>query len=146
LVLLFWAMILTPCSFYLYLAHADWSWLYLVDSARVPRLAIIPVLAVQGGALVGGYYGAAKLVRSGKEPMLRYGVPAAAAVVFVLMLILKGRLTHYGTYAQYHGGRALPILDVKLGYVLIAVVIGVGAAALFVSLELLRDGRRAAAR
>ncbi len=139
-------MILAPCALYFYLAHPDWSWLYLVDSARVPRLAVITVLAAQGGALVGGYYGAAKLVRGGKEVALRFTLAGAGALILILMLFLRARLTHYGTYAQFHGGRALPILDVKLGYVLIAVLIGVGAAAGVVGYELLRDGRRAAAR
>ena len=146
LVLLFLAMIVAPCTFYFYLAHSDWSWLYLVDSARVPRLAVITVLAAQAGALVGGYYGACKLVKAGKDVALRLALPGYACVVLILMLVFRARLTHYGTYAQFHGGRALPILDVKLGYVLIAVLIGVGAAAGVVAYELLRDSRRAAAR
>jgi hypothetical protein len=145
-VLLFLAMIVAPCTFYFYLAHPDWSWLYLVDSARVPRLAVVPVLAAQSAALIGAYYGACKLVKAGKEVALRLSLPGYACVVLILMLILRARLTHYGTFAQFHGGRALPILDVKLGYVLIAVLIGIAAAAGVVAYELLRDGRRAAAR
>ncbi len=146
LVLLFGAMILAPCAIYFYLAHSDWSWLYLIDSAKVPRLALITVLAAQAGALVGGYYGAARLVRSGKEPILRVALPAVAALLLLLLLVLRRRITHYGTYEQFQSGHALPILDVKLGYVLIAVLIGVGAAAAVVAYELYRDGRRAAAR
>jgi hypothetical protein len=146
LVLLFLAMILAPVTLYLYLAHPDWAWLYLVDSARVPRLAVITVLAAQGGALVGAWYGAHKLVRAGKEVVLRWALPATGALLIMLMVLVRHRLTHYGTYAQFHGGRALPILDVKLGYVLIAVLIGAGAAAGVVAYELMRDGKRAVAR
>ena len=146
LVLLFLAMILAPCAFYFYLAHADWSWLYLVDPAKVPRLAVVPVLAAQGGALVGAYYGASKLVRAGKELALRITLGSFGGVLLVLMLILRRRLTHYGTYEQFRAGQALPLLDVKLGYVLIAVCIGAGAAAAVVAYELTRDGKRAVAR
>ena len=146
LVLLFLAMIVVPCALYFYLAHADWSWLYLVDPARVPKLAIVSVLAAQGGALVGAYYGAARLVRAGKEVPLRFVLGGYAGGLLIMLIVLRGRLTHYGTYAQYHAGHALPILDVKLGYVLIAVFIGVGAAAAVVGMELTRDGKRGAAR
>jgi hypothetical protein len=146
LVLLFLGMVLAPASLYFYLVHPAWSWLYLVDPARVPRVVVLTVLAAQAAALMGGYYGAARLVRAGKEIGLRIGLAAGAVVLLVLLLLARGRITSYGSYAQYHDGQALGIMAVKLGYVLIAVVIGSSSAAAVVAWELYRDGRRAAAR
>jgi predicted acyl esterase len=58
----------------------------------------------------------------------------------------NGRIGTYGSYVAFKEGYSRPLMEVKLGYVLIAVVIGAGAAAAFVTYELFRDGKRAAAR
>jgi hypothetical protein len=146
-VALFAAIILGPSTAYLYLAHPDWSWLYLVDPDRVPRLAVVPIVAAGIGALAGGYYGAARVMREVRD---RRVLPAALAGVAVVTLLLaflaRGRLLRYGSYLDFHAGRALPLSEVKLGYVLVAVMVGTVAAAAFVALELWRDARRATAR
>lgn len=146
LVLLFLVMIIVPGALYFYLAHPSWSWLYLFNPAKMPRVAVFTVLVGHAGALVGGYTLAGRLVRAGQELPLRIGLASAVAVIVLIALLLRGRLLHYGTYAQWKAGQALPLMSVKLGYVLIAVLIGAGAAAAVVAIELLRDGRRAMAR
>jgi hypothetical protein len=146
LVLLFLGIVVAPGTLYFYLVHPGWAWLYLVDPARMPRVAVIPVLAAHAGALVGGYYLAARLVRTGQELPLRIGLASAVAVLALAALLLRNRLFRYGTYEQFKVGRALPLMEVKLGYVLIAVCVGAAAAASVVAIELVRDGRRAAAR
>jgi hypothetical protein len=146
LVLVFVAIVVAPCGLYFYLVHPAWSWLYLVDDAKVPGFVAVTVVVAQAGALVLGYYGAAKLVRSGREPVLRFGLPGVAAFLLLMMILLRGRIGTYGSYVAFKEGYSRPLMDVKLGYVLIAVVIGAGAAAAVVAYELVRDGRRAAAR
>ena len=144
---LFAVIILCPATAYLYLAHPDWSWLYLVDPGRVPRLAVIPVVSAAAAALTGGYYGAARLLREVRDrrvvPALLGGVGVTVALAGFL---LRGRLLAYGSYGDYHAGRALPLSEVKLGYVLVALLVGTGAAAAFVGWELWRDARRVTAR
>ena len=56
LVAIFIAIVLTPIALYLYLAHPSWSWMYLVDPADVPGLAIVPLLVLHGGLVVAGWY------------------------------------------------------------------------------------------
>jgi hypothetical protein len=146
LVLLFAGMILAPGAVYFYLVHADWSWLYLIDSRKVPRFAVLTIVVLHAGALVSGFYAAGRLVRAGRELWLRLALPGYAVVLLMIMLLARGRIGRYGTYEQFKGGSALPLFDVKLGYVLIAAVIGAGAAAAVVAWELYRDGRRAASR
>lgn len=146
LVLLFLGIIVAPGTLYFYFAHPAWSWLYLFDPSRMPRVAVLTMLIASAGAYLGGYYLAGRLVRAGKELELRIGLASALAVIALVALLLRRRLLHYGSYAQYKAGQALPIMEVKLGYVLIAVLAGAGTAAAVVALELVRDGRRAVAR
>jgi hypothetical protein len=145
-VALFAAIILAPATAYLYLAYPDWSWLYLVDAGHVPRLMVIPVVAAGAGALAAGYYGAARLLRVARRRTLPALLAGAAGVALLVGLLLRGRLLSAGSYGEFHAGRAVPLADVKLGYALAAVLVGVGAAALVVAWELWRDGRRVALR
>jgi hypothetical protein len=147
LVALFVGIILVPITAYLYLAHPDWSWLYLVDPERVPRLFVVPIVAASAAAVAGGYYGAAVVLAKLRDRRVVPGLIAAVgALVLLLAFVARGRLLRYGSYDEFHGGRALPLFAVKLGYVLVAVIVGTAAAATFVAWELWRDARRAAAR
>src|SRR5215470_15592182 len=47
----FVAILLAPATVYLYLAHPDWAWLYLVDPEHVPRLVVVPIVAMSAAAL-----------------------------------------------------------------------------------------------
>jgi hypothetical protein len=146
MVMTYVGIIVIPCTMYLYLAHADWMWQYLVDQSHIPHLAVVPVLAANAAALLGAYYGMGRLLRSDRYRHLSPGVIGGGGVFLAgLTLIARPRLFTYGTYDEYHAGRALPLLDVKLGYVLIAMITGVLGATAFVAWELWRDGRRVAA-
>jgi hypothetical protein len=147
LVALFAAIILTPATAYLYLAHPDWSWLYLVDAARVPRMFVVPAAAASAAALLAGWYGIARFVAGGvprRQVLGALGAAGAAAVA--VALLARGRLLHYGSYRDYHDGRAAALFEVKLGFVLVAVAVGMGAAVGFTAVELMKDARRAQAR
>jgi hypothetical protein len=146
MVVSFTLIILLPSTAYLYLAHPDWCWMYLVDAGRVPRLFVVPIAAASCAALIGGYYGGGRLLRN--DRMQRFptlALTVAAVVAVAIAFAFHDRLLHYGSYRDWQLGRALPLLEVKLGYVLIAMIIGVVSAAAFVGWELLRDGRRAIA-
>jgi len=146
LVLLFVAITRAPVALYLHLAHPNWSWLYLVDASRIPRLAVVPILAVIAGATLGGWYAGARLVRVVKEKVLVSGLWAIAALLTLITFLCRYRLLHYGSYRQFHAGHALPLGQVKLAYTLMAVVAGALVSVGFVGYELKRDGRRAASR
>ena len=148
LVAIFVGVVITPVTLYLYAAHPAWSWMYLVDPSGIPALALLPILVAHGGMAVTGWYVGARLVRAGKkkEHIALAALAAAALVAFVSLALGWGRISHYGTYDEFHEGRALALKEVKLGYVLVALVVGVGTAAGFVALELMRDSRRVRAR
>ncbi len=146
LVAIFIAVVLTPIALYLYLAHPSWSCMYLVDPEDVPGLAIVPLLVLHGGLVVAGWYLGGRLIRTGREKQARYGLLGAGLVVLLLSAIGWGRIGHYGSYRDFHGGRAIDLFDVKLGYVLVGLALGIGAAAGYVALELARDSRRVRTR
>ena len=81
-----------------------------------------------------------------KEKILLAGLAGSGALLLLVTFLVRSRLLHYGSYRQYHAGKSLPIGDVKLGYVLIALIAGLVASVSFVGWELKRDGRRAASR
>ena len=113
----------------------------------MPRLAVVPVVASGIGALAGGYYAAARILREARDRrILPAALAGVAALAALLGFLARGRLLRYGSYGEYHAGKALPLSEVKLGYVLVAVIVGTVAAAAFVAYELWRDARRAATR
>lgn len=144
---LYGAIVLAPATIYLNLAHPDWSWLYLFPATKLPALAVIPLAAAAIAALGGGWLAVGRLIVAGvPRRTIAIGLGAAAAVILVLIILLGRRLFAWGTTADFDAGRALPIFEVKLGYVLVALTIGAGAAAGFVAWELYRDGRKASSR
>lgn len=146
IVLMFLGLILAPITFYLYAAHGAWTWMYLVNPEAVPGFAILPLVVAHSGIVLLGWYVGARLIMAGKIQVVAYAASGAAAICFLGLLILWGRLGRYGTYLEFEQGRALPIMDVKLGYVLVAIGVGVIASAAFVAFELLLDGRRVKSR
>jgi hypothetical protein len=146
LVLIFAGVVLAPATLYLHLAHTSWSWLYLVDPHKLPHLSLVPLLALHGGFLVGGWYLGARLLRADRRGVAFYSALVAALGFLISLPILGGRLGSYGSYADYRGGRAFGLFEVKLGYVLITLILAVGVSAGYVALELVRDSRRVRAR
>ncbi len=147
LVAIYAAIVLAPATAYLYLAYPDWSWLYLVDSRRVPRLFVVPAVTGAAAALLGGWYAVARLI-SGRVPP-RQVLAALAGTLLVgvaLATLLRDRLFHHASYPAYHAGEAVSLFAVKLGYVLVAMGVGMGAAAAHVAWVIWRDGRRASPR
>lgn len=146
LVLSFCGVVMVPVVLYLYLAHPAWLWMYWIDPADVPSLAVVPVVAATAGALIGGYYLGARLVRADRARAARYAAIGAGVAAGAVAIAARDRLLHYGSFRDYRDGVALDLMDVKLGYVLVVVALGVGAAAVYVGLELFRDSRRVRAR
>jgi hypothetical protein len=146
LVLTFVGLVLVPATLYVYLVHTAWSWSYLVDPAKVPPLAVVPVLVTVTGGLILGWYLGGWLIRSDRKRPLMYVGAGLGVALLAGMALLWARMTQYGTYEAWESGAVRGLMDVKLGYVLVVLVLAVTAAAGYVALELVRDSRRVRAR
>ena len=129
-------MVLTPVTLYLYLAHPAWSWMYMFDPSDLPGLTVVALLA-HAAMVMAGWYAGARLVRAGKKKAqaARYALAGGTLVALVATALGWGRVGRYGTFGEFHDGRALALMEVKLGYVLVALAAGVGIAAGFVGLS-----------
>lgn len=142
LVLIFAAVVVLPVTLYFHIAHPAWSWLYAVDPVIIPALALVPLVVLHCGSLLAGWYGCARLMRADRGHVAVY-LSAGMTLSFVLLaLLLHERLGSYGSYADFHSGAASGLMDVKLGYVLVPLGLGVIVAAAYVAVELARDSRR----
>jgi hypothetical protein len=146
LVFVFLGMILAPITLYLYAAHPSWTWMYLVNPDTVPGFAILPLVVAHLGVVVLGWYLGARLVRADKLNVAAYIAGGGGFLTLVGVVFSWNRLGRYGTFEEYEQGRALPIMEVKLGYVLVALVVGTLISVSFLAVELLRDSRRVRSR
>lgn len=146
LVLIHVGLVTAPVTLYFYAAHADWSWLYVVDPARVPGLAIVPLVVAHALVLVGGWYAGAWLVRTDRKRVLLYVILGVAIAFLIGFVIALGRLTTATTYAGYLAGTSGGLMSVELGWALLVSFAASAAAATYVFIELLRDSRRVRAR
>ena len=146
LVLMFAGLIAMPAAFYLYLTHPAWSWLYLLDPAGLSDLLVVPVAIGQASAVLGAWSLGALLCRRGRMRVLPLAIAAVAVILAGLILGLANRLGVAGSYQAQAAGLAAGLMETRLGYALIALTLGQVLAALFVSVELTRDSRRARLR
>jgi len=142
-VLSFAAFGLLPAEAYLCLVHADWTWMYLVEPARLGNGVLALVLSAVVAALLTGWGVGWQLVRRRKTRALALSLVGAALAAIALGLVGRARIGSYGSFAEYHAGHAQPLFEVKLGWVLLALGGGITAQAIAVGWTLWAHGRRA---
>lgn len=115
-VLGFAALVFAPVVAYFAAFHGDWAYLYLASWRRIPSAVDLALVAVAGGAVVGGFAAASPFARAGKlGPLAALG--AVPLVVCALVaLAAQRRLGTSGSYAQFQGGFGTePIGRAELG-------------------------------
>ena len=136
-VLLVW-----PVTLYCLLVHPDWAWMYLrFDASHVSTGMVVMVLCAEAAALLTGYVGGWAMVRQQRMRLVNYALGALGLATLLFLALAHGRLLRYGSYEDYHAGRALPIGDVKLGWVLVVAILGVASAVALVGWTLYARGR-----
>jgi len=146
LVALHAAAVVAPIALYFYSVHDAWAWMYWVDPAKVSAAAIIPLVAGHAGLVIGGWYAAALLVRRGLQGALIY---ASGAIALVLIVLVVASLKRIGTAADYLGWQTkqgVSVFSVQLGWAFVVSLLALFGSAIYVSIELGRDGRRVRSR
>jgi hypothetical protein len=141
-VLSFEAIILWPVALYYYLVYPDWSWMYFVDSRKLPGGVGILVLLAYVATLLGGYLAGWALLRARKQSLLLGSMATTLSALGAFIVVCRGRLFSSGTFAEYHAGKALSLTEGKLAWGLVVTGIGVGIAIAVVGYALWEQGKR----
>ncbi len=135
-----------PAALYSYPAHAAWAWMYWVDPDKLSGLAVIPLMVGHVGLVFGGWYAGAILIRHNAQGAIFYGGGAIVLVMLILLVLGIDRLATATDFIGYPRGAGISLFKVKLGYIYVFAMLALFGSAIYVSIELGRDGRRVRAR
>lgn len=147
LVVLHAAAVVAPIALYFYAVHPAWAWMYWVDPSKLSGVFVLPLMVGHAGLVVGAWYGSSLLIRKGLAGALLYGAGALALLLLVLVVAGMNRLStaaDYLGYTELHQGVSL--FSVRLGWAFVVSLLAMFGSAIYVAIELGRDGRRVRAR
>nr|HEX4318846.1 hypothetical protein [Kofleriaceae bacterium] len=146
LVVLHAAAIVAPVALYFYAVHPAWAWMYWIDPSKVSGFAVIPLMVGHAALVVGGWYASAVLIRHGAQGALFFAGGAIVLVLLVLLVMGSDRLATATDYVGYPKGAGVALFEVKLGFAFAVSLLALFGSAIYVAIELGRDGRRVRAR
>jgi hypothetical protein len=146
LVLMHAGGVVAPIALYFYAVHPAWSWMYAVDPAGVPALAILPLIVGHAVVEIGAFYVGALLVRADKRKPVMYAASGLGVLALIFALIWRARLGIDASYAGFQAGRGRELMEVELGWALVVSLLASAGSIGYVTIELMRDGRRVRAR
>lgn len=113
----FGALVYAPICAYFLLFAGDWSYAYLVPSARVPSAVELLLVVVDAGSVVAGFSIGRRVLRRHAVRPLLFLVLFPAAMAMITVVVLFRRLRVDATYRQYHAVFGLePIAGGAIGY------------------------------
>jgi hypothetical protein len=146
LVALHAAAVVMPVALYFYAVHPAWAWMYWVDPDKLAKVAILPLIVGHAALVVGGWYGASILIRKGYQGALLYAAGAIALILLVLFVAGIHRLDTAAEYQAFKDGQGVSLFNVQLGWAFVVSLLALFGSAIYVAIELGRDGRRVRAR
>ena len=122
--------------------------MYWIDPKKLSGLAVIPLMVGHAALVIGGWYGSAFMIRHGLQGALFYVGGAIALVLLVLLILGIGRLSTATDYLGYQAEprQGVSLFDVQLGFAFVVSLLALFGSAVYVAIELGRDGRRVRAR
>jgi hypothetical protein len=145
-VILHAAAVVAPIALYFYAVHPAWSWMYWFDPRKLSGAAVLPLMVGHATLVIGGWYLAAMLLRAGYQGALVY---IAGAIALFLLILVVGSAGRLSTAADYHGWqvrRGVWLLEVQLGWAFVVSLLALFGSAVYIAIELGRDGRRVRSR
>lgn len=147
LVLLHAAIVVAPVALYFYAVHPAWAWMYWVNPDELGGIFLLPLMVGHAALVIGGWYGSSLLLRHGYQGALIFGAGAVALVLLVLVIAGSHRLGTASDYEGYVTGRGgTSLFNVQLGWAFVVSLLAMFGSAIYISIELGRDGRRVRAR
>lgn len=140
------AAVVAPVALYFYAVHPAWSWMYWVNPRKLAGVAVLPLMVGHAALVIGGWYGAGMLMRRGHQGALLYGSAAIALTLLVLVAAGIPRLSTATDYPGWQAGQGTSLFAVQLGWAFMVSLLALFGSAIYVAIELGRDGRRVRSR
>jgi len=96
--------------------------------------------------VIGGWYVSCLLIRKGLQGALFYVAGAIALFLLVLVVVTMNRLSTAADYLGYEANKGASLFQVRLGWAFVVSLLALFGSAIYVAIELGRDGRRVRAR
>ncbi len=138
--------VVAPIALYFYAVHPAWSWMYWVDPDQLGRVAVLPLMVGHAMLVIGSWYASAHLIRRGYQTALLY---SGAVITLALLVLFVAGIRRLGTAADFRGWQAeqtASLFDVQLGWAFVVSLLALTGSAIYVAIELGRDGRRVRSR
>lgn len=146
LILLHAAAVVAPIALYFYAVHPAWSWMYWVNPNKLGGVAVLPLMVGHAALVIGGWYGASLLLRRGYQGALLYVTGAVALILLILIVAGINRLGTAADYAGWGAQKGVSLLNVQLGWAFVVSLMALFGSAVYIAIELGRDGRRVRSR
>jgi hypothetical protein len=146
LVALHAAAVVAPIALYFYAVHPAWAWLYWFDPDKLGAASVIPLVVGHAGLVIGGWYGASLLIRREHAGVILYVAGGLGLVLLVLVVASINRLGFAANYLGWVAKRGISVFSVKLGWAFIVSLLALFGSAIYIAIELGRDGRRVRSR
>jgi hypothetical protein len=139
--------VVAPIALYFYAVHPAWAWMYWLDPQKLAGVAVLPLMVGHAALVIGGWYTGAFLIRRGYANVVLYIGGATSVMLLVLVVASIKRL---GTAAEFRGwdagARTTSVFSVQLGWAFVVSLLALFGSAIYVAIELARDGRRVRSR
>jgi hypothetical protein len=147
LVALHAAAVVAPIALYFYAVHPAWAWMYWVDPSKLATIFVLPLMVGHAALVIGGWYISSFLIRKGYGGALLYAAGCARAVpARARRRSASAGCRRRPDYPGYDAGAGVSLFAVKLGWAFVVSLIAMFGSAIYVAIELGRDGRRVRAR
>ena len=146
LIVLHAAAIVAPVALYFYAVHPAWAWMYFFDPEKLAGVAVVPLMVGHAMLVIGGWYLASLLIRRGYQGALFYVAGAIALILLVLVVAGIQRLTTAADYQGWHTKSGVSLFAVQLGWAFLVSLMALFGSAIYIAIELGRDGRRVRSR
>lgn len=133
-------------ALYFYAVHPAWAWMYWFDPSKLAAVFVLPLMVGHAALVIGGWYISSLLIRKGLQGALLYAAGAIALFLLVLVVVSINRLATAADYQGYDAKKGASLFNVQLGWAFVVSLLALFGSAIYVAIELGRDGRRVRSR
>lgn len=138
--------VVAPIALYFYAVHPAWALMYWVDPAKLSALAVVPLMALHMLLVIGGWYLAGVFIRRRQHAVALYAGGALLVALLVLVIAGSSRLSTAADYLGWKLAQGTALFNVQLGWAFAVSLLALFGSAMYVAIELVRDGRRVRSR